>query len=343
MDCRSFPGLLYRARRCVGGLLCALLMLCLCHQTAAQERYILDGGKWTKQRQIAPDSAEGRLLAIRKTIAEDKFKEAEELADEWIKAYPNHQLMAEALLVRADAKVGRRHYYRALFDYELMVRSYPGSEHFHLALEREYEIARIFGKGVKRRWLRMRILPASGEAEELFIRIQERAPGSEIGEKASLALGDFYFDRSEMTSAAEAYELFLENYPESRSRERVMLRLVESSLATFKGPVYDPTGLLDSAERIKQFQKEFPASAERLGADALLVRINESLARKDLTMAQWYDRQGRRVSALFLYRRIVRDHSSTAAASEAADRLTELGETIVEAPVDERTAEQVTN
>ncbi len=308
------------------------LTLALAGAAGAQERYTLDGEQWLKQTSHDPASPEGQLQAIRQQLANDKFHDAEKAADEWIKQYANHWLMPEALLVRGDAKVGRRHYWRALYDYELLVRTYPESELFHLGLEREYEIARLYAKGMKRRWLGMRILPATGEAEELFIRIQERAPGSDIGQKASLALGDFYFDRSEMGSAAEAYDLFLLNYPHSPSRERVMLRLIEATLANFKGPVYDATALLDATARIKQFQSEYPASAERLGADALLVRIHESLARKDLRAAQWYDGQDRLVSALFLYRRIVRDHEGTTSAATAAGRLRELGENVQEQP-----------
>ena len=73
-----------------------------------------------------------------------------------------------------------------------------------------------------------------------------------------------------------------------------MLRAIQANLATFKGPPFDPTGLIEARERIKQYQVEFPAAAERIGGDALLVRIDESLGIKDLQRAEWYlshDRQ----------------------------------------------------
>jgi outer membrane assembly lipoprotein YfiO len=222
-----------------------------------------------------------------------------------------------------------KHYYKALFDYEYMIRSFPGSEHYHLALEREFEVANIFASGTKRRWLGMRMLSASGEAEEIYIRTQERAPGSLIGEKASLSLGDFYFKRGEMNSAAEAYQLFLENYPRSRYRERVMLRRIEADLASFNSPVFDPTGLLNASIHIRQFEEEFPASAERLGTQALLVRVNDSLASKDLHTAQWYEKRRKdNVSAVYMYGRIVKDHPQTAAARTAEIALARLEPTL---------------
>ncbi len=181
--------------------------------------------------------------------------------------------------------------------------------------------------------------PRGDDAEEIYIRIQERAPGSDLGERASMALGDYYFNHGVMSSAAEAYDLFLINYPRSQSRERAMERAIQANLATFKGPAYDPTGLIEAAERIRQYAKEYPAAAERMGCDAILVRIDESLGIKDYQRANWFLGQGRRWSAITLYRRVVRDHPQTAAARSALEQLARLNVSAVsgasEAPLTE--------
>lgn len=291
---------------------------------SAQERYQLEQGHWQPQPAPDPDSPEGKLQAIRKALAAEQASEAQDLAHQWIREYPNHPLLVEAYLLRGDAKTARRRYYEALFDYEQVIRFYPASEQFHTALEREYEIARLFIAGMNRHFLGLRILPAKDEGEELLIRIQERAPGSELGERASLTLADYYYDEGQMTSAAEAYDLFLVNYPPSQRREWAMLRLIQANLARFKGPEFDSTGLIEAAQRLKTYQDEFPAAADRIGADALRVRINESLARKDYLTARWYERRGERVGAAHLYRRLVQDYPLTAAAKTAIERLEAL-------------------
>jgi len=291
----------------------------------SQETYRLEQDQWQKQEVLDPGTPQGELQRVRKLLAEDKNKLAGKRASEWIEHYPNHPELAEAHLLRGDALVARRYYFKALFDYEHVAQVHPQSEQFHTALEREFEIAKLFAAGMKRRWLAgVRMLPASDEAEELFIRVQERSPGSEVGEKASLALGEFYFNRAQMGSAAEAYQLFLVNYPDSRYRQRAMLRLIQSNLATFKGPRFDSTGLIEAAQRLKTFRKEYPVSAQRLGAQALLVRIDESLALQDFYRARWYDRVGQRVSAVYTYRRVVSDRPQTVAARAAMQRLAGL-------------------
>src|SRR5690606_9075735 len=71
-------------------------------------------------------------------------------------------------------------------------------------------------------------------------------------------------------------------------------------------------------------------AAERIGADGLLLRIDESLAAKMLAGAQWYDQVGKRVSAVYVYRQTVRDYPRSAAAQLAINRLNELGESLAD-------------
>lgn len=290
----------------------------------AQDVFELEDGQWLKERSAPPDSMEGRLQTVRKLLAQDENDQAIKLLKQWIKDYPNSPLQAEARLLLGDAKTQKKHYYSALFDYEFVIRAYPASEQYATALEREFEIARLFVNGMKRRFLGVRILPAKGEGEELLIRIQERAPNSEIGEKASLELADYYYRDGEMINAADAYDLFLINYPRSVNREWAMLRLIQSNLARFKGPQFDPTGLIDARTRLVQYQREYPAAAERIGASALIVRINQSMAQKDLVMAQWYEQTNQDVSAAYLYRRLIEDHPESPAAEKAVMRLAAL-------------------
>jgi len=322
---RSIPGRPRSAATWAVALAVGLFWMVGAAPVAAQERYTLEKDKtWKKQSQIDPDTPEGQLQAIRKLLALSRGKEAEKATTEWIKEHPNHSELPEAHILRGDARVIRKNYYKALFDYEVVLRRYAESSQFPTALEREFRIARLFESGMRRKLWGMRVLNADGEAEELFIRIQERAPGSAMGEQASLALGNYYFVRAEMSSADEAYDLFLTNYPKSDQREQAMLQLIRANLATFKGPRFDASGLVEASARLKAYRSEFPAGAEELGADALIVRIDESLALKDLYTGRWYEKRKQRVSATYLYERVVRDYPRTGAARQAIERYHKL-------------------
>lgn len=302
-------------------LLLAALLALPAANTFAQQRYELTEGEWLAHTPPDPDSNEGKLEAIRKLIAEGRGKKAQELAGDWIEANPNHPLLVEAYLLRGDALVAQKDYWNSLYDYESVIRLYPGSEQYHVALEREYEIARLYVGGTNRHLLGMQILSAKSDGEELLIRCQERAPGSEVGERASITLADYFFDEGDMYQASEAYDLFLLNYPYSDHREWAMLRLIVSNLARFKGEEFDPTGLLEARQRLRDYFQQYPAAAELNEAQGWLFRIDESLALEDYAIARWYERRGERVSAIYLYRRIVEQYPGSGAAQQALDRL----------------------
>lgn len=309
-------------------LLIAFAVIPVTH-AAAQQRYELTDGQWQQLTPPDPDSPEGKLEAIRKLIAEGHGEKAEDLAADWIEANPNHAMLVEAYLLRGDARVSQKDYWNALYDYEAVIRLYPGSEQYQTALEREFEIARLYVNGLNRKLLGMPILSAESDGEELLIRCQERAPGSEVGERASITLADYYFKTGDMYQASEAYDLFLINYPQSDQREWAMLRLIVSNLARFKGEEFDPTGLLEARQRLKDYFAQFPAAAELNEAQGWVFRIEESLALEDYAIARWYQKRGERVSAIYLYRRVIEQYPGTGASQQAIDRLKGLDAPIV--------------
>lgn len=300
-------------------------MSCALAAAQGQQTYHLKAGQWQAESRPAPDSPEGQLFHIRRLIAQNQPRQARALATQWIKAHPDSPLLAEAYLLRGDSKVVGHDLYKALFDYEHLVSQFPASEHFFTALEREFEIAQRFAAGVNRKLWGLPIIPAGGEAEEIFIRIQERAPGSDVGERASLALADYYFAHKKMVSAADAYRLFLTNYAGSPHRQYALLRLIHSCLGRFQGPRYDPTGLIDAVQYIRRYERLYPESAQQMDTQAMLKNIDQALASKLLYHGRWYEYRGEIPSASYLYRRLVQLYPSTPPAQQAMERMRALG------------------
>lgn len=300
--------------------------------THAQQTFNLEDGEWVALPTPDPSSPAGQLAFLQQQLAinldndpdSKSLKQIAEDTEGWIKRYPNHTLQPQAHLLLGDTRATLQDYYNALFDYEYVIRVFPGSDEFFTALEREFEIAKLYLGGMRRKMFGFRWLSARGEAIEILIRIQERAPGTPLAEQASLMLADQYFNTGEMRLAAEAYDLYVANYPRSAQVEYAMLREIRANLARFKGPEFDPTGLLEALQLLGDYETRFPAAAEQANTRALRLRIEDSLARKDFLTARWYERRGQNVSAVWLYERVVREYPTTSAAFDAVDKLREL-------------------
>ncbi len=294
-------------------------------QAGAQEKFKLGpDDAWTQATQPEPSTIEGQLLQARKALANQEYARAENLATRWIEKHEHDPLLPDAYLIRGDAKVGLGNEYDALFDYEFVARSYSGSDAFVTACQREYDIAVQYAHGLNRKFLGMRIMPADAEAEEIFIRVQERLPGSRLGEEAGMELADFYFDRSKMSLAVDAYSLFIENYPRSGQIDKARRRVIYAGLASYKGPEFDPKGLYEARSRLQQLKVIQPIEAEKMGADALLVRIDESDALKILTTAKWYLHVGNPIAAELLIRRLVIKYPRSVATADALRLIPEI-------------------
>jgi outer membrane assembly lipoprotein YfiO len=301
-----------------GPIVAILAATAVAAAASAQETYTLtEQDRWAKTKAIEPGTPEFQLHQARLALLEGRHDRAIDLATQWIERHSEHESIADAYLVRGDALRAGNDLYEALFDYEYVARVYPGSEAFVTALERELEIARLFATGTKRKLWGLPLLDASDEAEELFIRIQERMPGSRIAEEAGLALGEFYFQRSTYDMAATVYELFIENYPSSEHVGMARRRLIIATLAQYRNAELDASSLLQARADMRALQSIDPASAQKIGAEALLARVDESLAAKLLVTARWYERVGDPISAEASIRRLVLRYPRTLAAAEA--------------------------
>lgn len=285
---------------------------------------------WT-ERPAGPASVDRIILDIaRKHIANDKPDKAKRILSDWIERNRDtgNPLEPEALRLRGDAKLLDGNEFAALFDYERLIRQFPESSEYVTAIEREIDIAEAYLGGLKKRLfgLPIRIESSRGTGEELLVRAQERMPGSRLAERAAITLADYYYKTRDLDLAAEMYEVFLTNFPNSRYRKRAMRNRIYANIASFKGPEYDGLALLESRLQIQQFAREFPADAERAYLnEALIARIDESTAAQQLVAAEWYLKNEDEPAAAYTLRRLLRDQPGTVAAAQALQILDERG------------------
>jgi outer membrane assembly lipoprotein YfiO len=284
----------------------------------------------------------------RRKIEVKDFGSARSDLSQWIVENPKHARTSEAVVLRAQVNQALGDYSTpeppmkwrgiqgpppkggALWDYEYLIRHYPASQYYNDALQGEYEIADQFLQGTPRKFfgIRSRLFFFTSQinvGEELMIRIQERAPGSALGERASLRLAKHYFDQKSWGSAIVTYEMFLINYPRSVQRPSAMRQLILSHQSNYLGSDYDATSLAEAEQWIKQYRKEFPAQSVKLKMAQEARAMHERQADKAYETAHWYEKRSKIVSARYMYDRVIRRYPTTKAAETARQRLQRLG------------------
>lgn len=296
---------------------------------AQNETYRLtDGDDWADQTQPPADEDEALIRDARRALAEDRPGEARNMLDDWIRTHDRSgsQWLPTAYRLRGDAKRAQGDEFKALYDYESVIRGFPGSDEFVIAIEREVDIAVEYANGKKRKAFGLRIESGGDTAVEIFIRANERLPGSALAERALVELADYYFRRREMDLASEAYGIYLINFPEGPNRLHAKERQIYASIATFNGPRYDATGLRDAREQVRRFELEYPAVAKREGLDeSLLLRMDEAEAAAMLETARWYLRVDDHAAAKLTLTRLLMKFPRTVAADTGLTMLENRG------------------
>lgn len=287
-----------------------------------------DAGNWVQIGGAEQGTDAALINAARKSLAEERPAEARASLDAWLDANERtrNPYLAEALVLRGDALAALGKEWDALYDYERVAKEFPATDQFVIAVERELDIGIRYVNGLKRRFLGMRMLPNEDSGEELLIRVQERMPGSRLAERAGIELADYYYNTRQLELAATAYELFVENYPNSQYAMKARQRRIYATIGKYKGPRYDGSSLRDSRVLVKRFSSLYPAESEATGLDdGLVVRLDESAAQEMLEQAKWYQSNKDDVSARFVLRRILNEHPRTTAAATALETLQARG------------------
>lgn len=330
---------------------------------AQSNEYRLEGEKWVASRVPEAGSDEGVIASARQHLARGDAYRARRILDDWLDEHEHLETNAwvpVAYLLRGDAHLARGREEAALADYEEVVKRFPESDSFPIALEREHQVALKYLGGLRRKVLGFRLDSGIPLAEEILLRVCERLPRSRLAERSLLALADYYYAARELRLAVDCYDVFLILYgpkwwegqsageggaaPPSESGLRQLLggrrgkgtesefstkaiqRLTYSYIAKFKGPRYDSTPLEDARTIIRKARANDPTIFEKDGiGEALEARLEESMAAQMLDTARFYLKRDDPVSARLTLRRLVKRHDQTAAAARGREMLAARG------------------
>ena len=304
--------------------ICIFIILFCTVPALGQEKYLLSDktDAWELAYSPKPGTPEAQLASAAKALANNKYNEAIRLSTIWINRNKRHPLLGQAHMYRGNALFEQGNYYESLFDFEFVARTFSGTDVEVAAIARELEIGTMFARGLKKKVWGMRIADATDEAAECLMRVQGRLPRSPMAQEACMELADLYFRQNDMKNASKTYNIFLHNYSKKATPKLVSKarsRLIDSRLATYRGPLYSNQGLVEADLMLEQLQQVNPRLAKSINASARMTRFDELFAKKMLNTAKWYLKTEKPVSAEYTLRQMVKKYPQTSATVEALE------------------------
>jgi tetratricopeptide (TPR) repeat protein len=288
---------------------------------------LLPDGRWQQTDRpagAAPVAPVPELDAVRGLLNQGRFSAAFERAVRWLKANPGQPAYDQGLFLSAQALFGYGDRIKSFYYCDQLLDEHPDSPLFYPALELQYRIADEFLNGYKRRFLGMPILGSDELGVEILFRIQNRAPGSVLAERAVLRTADFYFNDRQYDLATEAYGAYARKYPRSPDANRARLRQALSNYAQFRGPRFDPTAIINARTQLQQIIAELPELAESERLSGLVDAIDRDMAKKLAYTADFYRRTGQPKAASYTYSILEQQYPTSPEAELARAKLPTL-------------------
>jgi outer membrane protein assembly factor BamD len=304
-------------KRRIASLFLSALAFFAAPALAAPPGWELRNGSWVPIIPPSNDTPEGQVAQMIVDLNQGRTKDVIYNAKNWRTYNSQHPLAPQVILLQGDAESMSGDRYQALYSYEDLLNNYPTSELYVPTLQREYDIADTFLKGYKRTFFWFIKFSVEDDAIELLYRIQDRQRGSPMAEKAALRIADHYYSQGEFQDAVDAYGDLLKRYPYSQYARKAEVRRAEASIATFKGVLFDMTPLLDARERLKVIEQVFPKTAENIQVNALFDHIYQLEGNKELEIARYYWRAGKKYASSYYYKRVITNWPGTLHAEAA--------------------------
>lgn len=264
-----------------------------------------------------PEVQDAALTEVESLLKQDEYGRARERALAWLKSHDGAPLYDRGLYYMAEALRGQGHYVRAFYYCDQLLDEHPESPIYENALQLQYEIADRYLLGAKDRLLGLRIVGRQDAAIEMLFRIQQRAPGSPVAEKALLRTADYYWAAGDFDLAADAYNSYAQAHPRSPLIPQVRLREAYANLAQFNGPKFDATSVINAKALLNQVKTEYPDLARQENIDQKIELADRQMARKLYLNADFYRRTHKPEAAAVLCRRLIATYPNLPEAEDA--------------------------
>ena len=132
-----------------------------------------NGAGWVETDAPEPGTDAAVMAEARRLLASDQPSAARTILNQWIEQNKRtaSPYLPQAYLLRGDAILAMGNEYKALYDYETVIKDFPASPEFVQAVERELDIGTRYLRGLRRKVFGLRIESAASVGEELLVRV----------------------------------------------------------------------------------------------------------------------------------------------------------------------------
>lgn len=256
---------------------------------------------------------------LKKLINQGKTKELAEAVARLKKDYPEIAGPDLDAYLQGEKAYTAGNFNKAVRAYDTFLVRYPESPLYEAALDRELSIAQAYLMGHKKTVLKVFKIRGYAEGIRIADKVIDRAGDSPIAVRASMAVAESFENRARYEDAYGRWSQIAARWPTGEIGKNALLSMARCKHAAYRGPNFDSSSLLSAKSYYENFMMRYPEDAEKYEIGKRLEQINEQLAYKEYTIAEYYERTGSDESSQMYCEMIERQWPKSTGAKRAKD------------------------
>ncbi len=303
-------------------ILVFILLFCFSSNLFSFWVWTPESGKWINPKYAVKDTPEEQFEHAMSFFDNSEYELALKEFEKLVDAYPKSEYAPRSQYFKGRSYEALDKYYEAFRAYQKVIDKYPYIEELDEVIERQVKIGNIFFEGKKGKLWGMPVIASEDRAIEVFKKVVQNSPYKENIDKVYYKLGIAYKKKGDYQKAKEAFNSLIENFPNSKLIDKAEFESANCAFKFSLDPSYDQEATNEAIKEFEQFVEKNPNSKLSKKAKDELDGLNEKRAEKVFGIAEFYEKQDKKNSAVIYYEEVVNKYPDTKWAIKAIKKLT---------------------
>ncbi|MDO8525348.1 MAG: tetratricopeptide repeat protein [Candidatus Omnitrophota bacterium] len=225
--------------------------------------------------------------------------------DKLVKQYEYSEYASRAQYYSGLCYENMNKLYIAFQNYQKAIDNFPHIENIDEIVAREFNIANSFMDKSSPKILGTDIMTSTDRAIEIYKKVVENAPYGKLADEAQFNMGAALKKAERYDEAIQAFQKILDDYPTSPFVDKSKFDVADCAYKASLKPAYDAEPTEKAIKAFEDFSRENRDRSLSKEAEKTIQRLRDKSAEKSLLTAQFYEKLGRRQSAIIYYKDIV--------------------------------------
>jgi outer membrane assembly lipoprotein YfiO len=273
----------------------------------------------------ADPRAEALLAKAQAAEAAGKMNKATKAYKEVAEKYPYAPAAPKARFRHATILDSEGELVKAFDSYQIFIERYQADALYSKALARQATVAHAAADGIiTNSFVGIKTRLDRKKTTEMLAKVRENAPQAGSAPKAQFAIGQVWEREKDDRRAVIAYQLLVDDYPDSSYAPEAQYRIGDIYLQQAKSGNQNPATLDQSRHAFEDLLQLFPNSKRAKDARARLAELSGRDVQRSFDIGEFYYKKKNYTSASFYYNEVLRKVKSGPLHDKAAQRLAQL-------------------